>query len=763
MESVQKQKFSIRNISIGSKFIIMMVGLIISVIIVLSVVSYWVSSSSIKNEATGKLAAAAELKTQTITKFISDRYGEIHVMTGTDILKRACKNLVETIQNSTIDAGLSIDEKRKLLIRTSADYHVLSQYIDKYDKALPNFSEIKFVAMYDIRNRRGDVIFKEGDQIISANGFTGNVKERSMYTGGLALAERRHDGMDTEKYDCPLLYSSSIEWCSELNKSSIHMSHAMGKPGMAMDDLRKKSSLKDRFSMMMIFDINTNTIDNLLADTSGMGKTGESFLIQYVNDRLVMLTNSRTDKDAALKADLTGLAGYEEHMKRNETRRGTEYCENLIYTNQKGIKVLGHNHIIDIGANAVGLITQIHEDEVFSAVSHLLMMMIMLGCAIVVISVIAAVSFSKTISVPLQYGVEYAATVASGDFTCSMDEKYLNRGDEIGKLAVAMNNMSHQLNDIISSIILSATNLTEAVQEIASGNENLSQRTSEQASSLEEIASTIEEATATINQNADNAIKAKELMDTGSGKSKEGNQIAEKAVDSINDMNKSSKKVAEIIAVINEIAFQTNLLALNASVEAARAGEQGRGFAVVAGEVRNLAQRSGTAAKEIELLIKDTVGKVEMGTELVNKTGNALAEIAQAAEMTARLITEITAASSEQKQGINQINIAITEMDSMTQQNASLVEEIASASEEMSNLARELILMMDQFKVKQDEFTMSQSKNGARHISHILKSEKTSETSSNYRNEDLRRDSYAVKRDEIDIEKKLANEGFDEM
>ncbi|HQF08329.1 MAG TPA: methyl-accepting chemotaxis protein, partial [Spirochaetota bacterium] len=231
-------------------------------------------------------------------------------------------------------------------------------------------------------------------------------------------------------------------------------------------------------------------------------------------------------------------------------------------------------------------------------------------------------------------------------------------------------------------------------------NQNLSQRTSEQASSLEEIASTIEEATATINQNAENAGRARELTETGSVKALEGNRVAVDAVNAIVEMNESSKKVADIISTINEIAFQTNLLALNAAVEAARAGEQGRGFAVVAGEVRNLAQRSGNAAKEIEGLIRDALGKVEKSTELVNRTGISLTEITEAAKTSAQIINEIAAASQEQKQGINQINNAIAEMDTMTQQNASLVEETASASEEMANQAQDLLDMVQKFKIR---------------------------------------------------------------
>ncbi|HOW83848.1 MAG TPA: methyl-accepting chemotaxis protein, partial [Spirochaetota bacterium] len=214
-----------------------------------------------------------------------------------------------------------------------------------------------------------------------------------------------------------------------------------------------------------------------------------------------------------------------------------------------------------------------------------------------------------------------------------------------------------------------------------------------------EIASTIEEATAAINQNSENAVKAKQFTEEGAVKSVQTNGIALEAVTSINEMNESSKKVVDIIALIDEIAFQTNLLALNAAIEAARAGEQGKGFAVVANEVRTLAQRSGNAAKEIETLIKETVKKVEISTELVNKTSSALNDIEVTAKTTAQAINEIAMASVEQKQGINQINIAISDMDNMTQQNAALVEETASASEEMANQAVELLEMVKKFKL----------------------------------------------------------------
>jgi len=269
----------------------------------------------------------------------------------------------------------------------------------------------------------------------------------------------------------------------------------------------------------------------------------------------------------------------------------------------------------------------------------------------------------------------------------------------LGDISQALNDAVENIDKLVMNVLISVQNVAQAVEQIAAGNQTLSQRTAEQASSLEEIASTIEETTSTIKQNAESAeIANNQSMDT-SKLADQGAIIVNNAVTSINDISQASKKIGDIISMINEISFQTNLLALNAAVEAARAGEQGRGFAVVAGEVRNLAQRSAAAAKEISMLISDSVEKIDSGTELVNKSGEALKEITIAVNDVSKLISEIAAASQEQKQGVNQVNSAVSQLDTMTQQNAALVEETASASEEMSNQAQEMMAMMQTFKV----------------------------------------------------------------
>jgi methyl-accepting chemotaxis protein len=241
--------------------------------------------------------------------------------------------------------------------------------------------------------------------------------------------------------------------------------------------------------------------------------------------------------------------------------------------------------------------------------------------------------------------------------------------------------------------------INTASKEIAAGNSDLSQRTEEQASSLEETASSMEELTSTVKQNAENAKQANQLAIGASDVAGKGGAVVSEVVVTMDSINESSRKIVDIISVIDGIAFQTNILALNAAVEAARAGEQGRGFAVVAGEVRNLAQRSAAAAKEIKTLIGDSVEKVEGGSKLVAQAGQTMEEIVSSIKRVTDIMAEITAASVEQSAGIEQVNLAITQMDEVTQQNAALVEEAAAAAEALEEQAQNLSVSVGTFKV----------------------------------------------------------------
>ncbi len=302
----------------------------------------------------------------------------------------------------------------------------------------------------------------------------------------------------------------------------------------------------------------------------------------------------------------------------------------------------------------------------------------------------------QTSATSLDEVVRVLGALAKGDLTETITNEYHGT---FGQLKDDSNSTVEQLTEVISRIKEAADTINTASKEIASGNTDLSQRTEEQASSLEETAASMEELTATVKQNAENAKQANQLAAGASDIAMRGGEVVSKVVQTMSSISESSKKIVDIISVIDGIAFQTNILALNAAVEAARAGEQGRGFAVVASEVRNLAQRSAAAAKEIKTLINDSVDKVTVGTDLADKAGKTMDEVVNSVKRVTDIMAEISAASVEQSSGIEQVNQAITQMDDVTQQNAALVEEAAAAAESLEEQAQELSAMISTFRL----------------------------------------------------------------
>jgi PAS domain S-box-containing protein len=292
---------------------------------------------------------------------------------------------------------------------------------------------------------------------------------------------------------------------------------------------------------------------------------------------------------------------------------------------------------------------------------------------------------------------EVIRVAADGDLTARLDAQSM-QGD-LRRMGDSINELLASMSDIVVKVKQAASEVHRGAEEISAGNTNLSQRTEQQSSSLEETASSMEEMTSTVKQNADNAGQANQLASAARDQAEKGGMVVGKAVKAMTEINESSKKIADIISVIDEIAFQTNLLALNAAVEAARAGEQGRGFAVVASEVRSLAGRSATAAKEIKDLIQDSVKKVEDGSVLVTQSGQTLEQIVASVKKVSDIVAEIAAASREQSSGIEQVNRAVVQMDETTQQNAALVEEATAASQSMANQARDLSQMMNRYRI----------------------------------------------------------------
>jgi len=326
----------------------------------------------------------------------------------------------------------------------------------------------------------------------------------------------------------------------------------------------------------------------------------------------------------------------------------------------------------------------------------LMVLMALAGIAISVgLGVVVARLLARQLGGEPGYAADVVGRIASGDLT----EGVQARSARAGSLLFSIKRMQDQLTEVVVRIKTSSDAIATASGEIAAGNQDLSSRTEEQASSLEQTAASMEELTSTVKQNADNARQANQLALSASEVAVKGGNVVGQVVDTMASINASSKKIVDIIGVIDGIAFQTNILALNAAVEAARAGEQGRGFAVVASEVRSLAQRSGAAAKEIKGLIDDSVGKVNTGSQLVGEAGKTMAEIVGSVKRVTDIIGEITAASQEQSTGIEQVNQAIAQMDQVTQQNAALVEEAAAAAQSMQEQAASLVEAVSVFKL----------------------------------------------------------------
>ncbi|SAL14701.1 methyl-accepting chemotaxis protein [Caballeronia humi] len=355
----------------------------------------------------------------------------------------------------------------------------------------------------------------------------------------------------------------------------------------------------------------------------------------------------------------------------------------------------------DTAASAAVAAQQTHAEQLRAdTASHIGM----LNTAIIAVLVLSFITLFATrvalrslIVQPINDAVEHFDRISRGDLTKSA---HTDKTNEIGRLFAGIERMRTNLTAMVGSVHRGAESIDVGAHEIASGNTDLSQRTEEQAASLQETASSMEELTSTVKQNAENARQASQLAVNASDIASRGGQVVEKVVDTMNAIASSSSKVVDIIGVIEGIAFQTNILALNAAVEAARAGEEGRGFAVVAGEVRSLAQRSAAAAKEIKALIGDSADKVESGSELVAQAGETMGEIVQAVRRVTDIMGEISAASEEQSDGIEQVNRAVTQMDSVTQQNAALVEQAAAAAASLEDQTRQLKDVVAQWQIE---------------------------------------------------------------
>ncbi|MBV7456641.1 MCP four helix bundle domain-containing protein [Acidovorax sp. sif1233] len=440
--------------------------------------------------------------------------------------------------------------------------------------------------------------------------------------------------------------------------------------------------------------IDRDYMDKLAADTQATAK-GMDAKVQRI-EALVQGEPGR----ALLAAIATARAAYNDKQAEiRELHRGGE--PNVPALVDKDLRPLADKYLKSLDDLRTAMATQLAESQADTGTLAKASQALLGVGTLVAVALGALLAWTVTRSIvrPVQRGKQAAESIASGDLTHAIEA---HGGDETGQLLQALSTMQSRLATIVGNVRHSAEGVATASAEIASGNNDLSARTEQQASALQQTAASMEQLGSTVRQNADNARQANQLAMSASTVAQQGGDVVAEVVDTMKGINDSSRKIADIISVIDGIAFQTNILALNAAVEAARAGEQGRGFAVVAGEVRSLAGRSAQAAKEIKALIGTSVERVEQGTALVDKAGATMTEVVGAIRRVTDIMGEISAASSEQSQGVSQVGDAITQMDQATQQNAALVEQSAAAADSLKTQAGQLVDAVAVFRLGSD-------------------------------------------------------------
>jgi methyl-accepting chemotaxis protein len=642
---------TLRNMKLSTKLILIMISLAVIPLAIIGLMSYQKATEAIKSQVAEDMMVIRDEQCERITDYFDTSMKDLQN-------KNVVRDALAAFEEAYMKGGLN----------GSAYKQAMSNYDDDLQdmKSAFGYHDVILIA------EDGDVIYTSSrEKDLGTNILTGAYSNSNL-AQCFKSAVQTPTIVDFAKYE----------------PSGNAPAMFLGAP--IKDDSGKASGAA-------FIQISTQIVDDLA--NIEIGETGELMLVGQ--DKLVR-TNPRDAKENEVlvaKADTFAV---------NEALAGKDGTAE--YVDENGIPVVGIYEPIKIGDFTWAGIVEMAQDDAYGGVIALRNVIVAVMLFITLISAAIAIFFARSITSAINKMVSALKIVATGDLTQKAE---INRTDEIGQMNDELGKTVDNLSQMTTKVNITSEAVANAADQIAAGNQELAQRTQEQASALEETASTIEQMSSAIKQTAENSGKANTMVKGTVDLAQNGGKIVEDTISSMGEVTAASKKIADIINVVNEIAFQTNLLALNAAVEAARAGEQGKGFAVVAGEVRSLAQRSAEAAKEIQTLINDSVEKVEKGSHLVDESGKTLTEIIEAIDEVADTIAEITSAMQEQSVGIEQVNKAVAMMDEVVQENSALVEESATASQSLAIEAEKLQKLMSSFKTNADSSGLQISEQSA--------------------------------------------------
>ena len=656
--------------SISGKLILVSSLVIFLAMAILTVIALLQMSSSINDEAMAKLEAIQNSRKIELSDLFTRTSKDSAVIADTQEMKEAIDHLILYHQEMNVSSTGNYDltgEGGNLTRNYSDIYNEINANLQKYNDIYGYYDVFVLCA------KHGHVMYtntRESD--LGENMSVGQYKDSGLGKLWRKVVKDKNTAIvDLEAYE-----------------------PSNGIPAMFIGSPVFKDG---EMTAVIALQINHENINKILNATTGMGESGESYIVG--EDRL-MRSESRFSKGG----ESTVLSLMVDTQASQVLDQSSSEPFSSIFKDYRGIDVLSvYSHMtIDEILNADfdwALIAEIDESEIMQPVYSLIVILVIIALVIIAIAILIMIFLSRSLSIPIKVAVDAAQQISTGDLKLTIENKYLERKDEIGLLAKALNQMINKLTEVVSVVLTGSEQIATASEQLSSGNQDLSNRTEQQATALEETSSAIEEMNSSIRSNADNTGSADQLSRDALEKTSDGSAAVSTMITSMNEISVSSNKIADIIEVINNIAFQTNLLALNASIEAARAGEQGKGFAVVAVEVRKLAKRSDKAASEIAEIIKTSNRKVDDGVEIANKAGDMLTEINGSVKKVTALVGEISAASQEQLSSVDQIDKTLSSLDENTQKNAALVEEAASSTEELSAQAEELNTNINFFKI----------------------------------------------------------------